>query len=459
MLVAAFAVLCAAQVMLIVDVVVLTVALPTIQAALGIPTDQLHLAGIAYTLTFGSLLIVAGRAGDLYGRRRVFRIGLLVFTIASALAALSQEGWHLFAARVLQGAGAAMVSPTALALVTSLFQGDQRNRALGIWASAGSVGAVLGQVLGGVLTDLFGWQSIFLINLPIGIAGLALAGRLPDDRTTDRPSLDVAGALLLAVGVAAFSIGLIGAPLSLLIAAVVLAAFWWHERRRPEPLVRFGLLRMQAVQAGNGVLAVLAGTTAAALFFATLYLQDVTGYSALQVGLAFAPITVVVLVVSPYAGRLAGRFGARPLMAVGTATTTAGLLLLAFVSPDGSYFTDVLPGLTLVALGNGLAFAPTMIAATAVDAADSGLASGLLNTAQELGSATGLATLAAIAAVAAQPAVGYRAGYLAAAALVLLATVLALRTPRSTGVVGLGSDSGAARGGSRGVCRDPAGGA
>lgn len=459
MLVAAFAVLCAAQVMLIVDVVVLTVALPTIQAALGIPTDQLHLAGIAYTLTFGSLLIVAGRAGDLYGRRRVFRIGLLVFTIASALAALSQEGWHLFAARVLQGAGAAMVSPTALALVTSLFQGDQRNRALGIWASAGSVGAVLGQVLGGVLTDLFGWQSIFLINLPIGIAGLALAGRLPDDRTTDRPSLDVAGALLLAVGVAAFSIGLIGAPLSLLIAAVVLAAFWWHERRRPEPLVRFGLLRMQAVQAGNGVLAVLAGTTAAALFFATLYLQDVTGYSALQVGLAFAPITVVVLVVSPYAGRLAGRFGARPLMAVGTATTTAGLLLLAFVSPDGSYFTDVLPGLTLVALGNGLAFAPTMIAATAVDAADSGLASGLLNTAQELGSATGLATLAAIAAVAAQPTVGYRAGYLAAAALVLLATVLALRTPRSTGVVGLGGDSGAARGGSRGVCRDPAGGA
>jgi EmrB/QacA subfamily drug resistance transporter len=437
MLVLAFAVLCAAQVMLIVDVVVLTVALPTIQAALGIPAAQLHLAGIAYTLTFGSLLIVAGRAGDLYGRRRVFRIGLLVFTIASALAALSQEGWHLFAARVLQGAGAAMVSPTALALVTSLFKGDQRNRALGIWASAGSAGAVLGQVLGGVLTDLINWQSIFLINLPIGIAGLLLAGRLPQDQPTgERQTLDIVGALLLAVGVAAFSVGLIGSPVSLLVAVAVLAVFWWHERRHAEPLVRFGLLRLRAVQAGNGVLAALAGTTAAALFFATLYLQDVTGYSALQVGLAFAPITVVVLVVSPYAGRLVGRVGARPLMVGGAAIAATGLILLAFVSADGGYATDVLPGLTLVALGNGLAFAPTMIAATTVDAADSGLASGLLNTAQELGSAAGLATLAPIAAAvatAAQPTDGYRAGYLAAAGVVLLATVLAVRTPPATG--------------------------
>jgi EmrB/QacA subfamily drug resistance transporter len=437
MLVLAFAVLCAAQVMLIVDVVVLTVALPTIQAALGIPAAQLHLAGIAYTLTFGSLLIVAGRAGDLYGRRRVFRIGLLVFTIASALAALAQEGWHLFAARVLQGAGAAMVSPTALALVTSLFQGEQRNRALGIWASAGSAGAVLGQVLGGVLTDLISWQSIFLINLPIGVAGLLLAGRLPQDQPTgDRRAPDILGALLLAVGVAAFSIGLIGSRVSLLVAVAVLAVFWWHERRRSEPLVRFGLLRLRAVQSGNGVLAALAGTTAAALFFATLYLQDVTGYSALQVGLAFAPITVVVLVVSPYAGRLVGLVGARPLMAGGAAITTTGLILLAFVPADGGYATDILPGLTLVALGNGLAFAPTMIAATTVDAADSGLASGLLNTAQELGSAAGLATLAPIAAAvatAAQPTDGYRAGYLAAAGVVLLATVLAVRTPPSTG--------------------------
>ena len=437
MLVLAFAVLCAAQVMLIVDVVVLTVALPTIQAALGIPAAQLHLAGIAYTLTFGSLLIVAGRAGDLYGRRRVFRIGLLVFTIASALAALSQEGWHLFAARVLQGAGAAMVSPTALALVTSLFKGDQRNRALGIWASAGSAGAVLGQVLGGVLTDLINWQSIFLINLPIGIAGLLLAGRLPEEQSTgERQTLDIVGALLLAVGVAAFSVGLIGSPVSLLVAVAVLAVFWWHERRQAEPLVRFGLLRLRAVQAGNGVLAALAGTTAAALFFATLYLQDVTGYSALQVGLAFAPITVVVLVVSPYAGRLVGRVGARPLMVGGAAIAATGLILLAFVSADGGYATDVLPGLTLVALGNGLAFAPTMIAATTVDAADSGLASGLLNTAQELGSAAGLATLAPIAAAvatAAQPTDGYRAGYLAAAGVVLLATVLAVRTPSATG--------------------------
>lgn len=433
----AFVVLCAAQAMLIIDVVVLTVALPQIQVALGVPAEQLHLAGIAYTLTFGSLLIVAGRAGDLFGRRRVFRIGLLLFTIASALAALAQEGWHLFAARVLQGVGAAMVSPTALALVATLFEGDRRNRAFGVWGAVGSVGAVLGQVLGGVLTELIGWQSIFLVNVPIGVAGLLLSGRLPESaHDADRPALDVIGALLLAIGVAAFSVGLIGTPVSLAVAAVVLTALWWHERRRDEPLVRFGLLRLRAVRSGNGVLALLSGTTAAALFFATLYLQHVIGYSALQVGLAFAPITVIVLAVSPYAGRLVGRLGARVLMAGGAFAGTAGLVLLGFVSADGGYLTDVLPGLALVALGNGLAFAPTMIAATSVETADTGLASGLLNTSQELGSATGLALLAPLAAAVAATGTatqGYRVGYFAAAVLVLMAVVLALRTPAWTG--------------------------
>jgi EmrB/QacA subfamily drug resistance transporter len=429
----AFVVLCAAQAMLIIDVVVLTVALPEIQVALGVPAEQLHLAGIAYTLTFGSLLIVAGRAGDLYGRRRVFRIGLVVFTIASALAALAQEGWHLFAARVLQGVGAAMVSPTALALVATLFEGDRRNRAFGVWGAVGSVGAVLGQVLGGVLTDLIGWQSIFLVNVPIGVAGLLLSGRLPESaQDGDRRALDVVGALLLATGVAAFSVGLIGAPVSLAVAAVVLTVFWWHERRWSAPLVRFGLLRLRAVRSGNSVLALLSGTTAAALFFATLYLQNVIGYSALQVGLAFAPITVIVLVISPYAGRLAGRLGVRVLMAGGAFAGTAGLVLLGFVSPDGGYLSDVLPGLALLALGNGLAFAPTMIAATSVEAADTGLASGLLSTSQELGAATGLAVLGPLAAAVAAAGTttqGYRVGYFAAAVLVLMAAVLALRTP------------------------------
>ncbi|MFD0852702.1 MFS transporter, partial [Actinomadura adrarensis] len=205
------------------------------------------------------------------------------------------------------------------------------------------------------------------------------------------------GAVLLTAAMAAFSIALTGSLPSGLAAAILFAAFIGYERRRPEPLVHFGLLRVRPVRTGNAVLAITAGTTAAALFFTTLYLQDVLEFSASQVGMAFAPITGIVLLVSPYAGRLVGRLGARPLMATGTALSIAGLFLLSFMDASGGYLTDVLPGLALVALGNGVAFAPTMIAATGVPGSESGLASGLLNTSQELGTAICLAALAPVA--------------------------------------------------------------
>lgn len=385
----AVGVLCGAQFVLIVDVVVLNVALPSIQRDLGIAEHQLALAGVLYTLTFGCPLMVFGRVGDLNGRRRVFQLGLAVFTLASALAAAAQSPWQLFAARALQGIGAAMVAPNTLALVTSLFpEGEQRNRTLGLWAAMGSVGAIAGQVIGGVLTEYLGWRSIFLINVPIGLAAMIIGGRvLPESRG--------------------------GTP----IRAAALA-----------------LLRNRGVQTGNIVLALIAGTTAAALFFSTLYLQRTLEYSAMAVGLGFAPITVVVLIVSPIAGRLVGRLGARTLMISGAALSAAGMVHLSMIDGSGSYFTDVLPGLLAVAAGNGLAFAPTMITATTgVTPGDQGLASGVLNTAQELGTAAGLAVIAGIAAAVGSGIGGYRVGFLVAAVLVAAAAVVAIRTPRQVG--------------------------
>jgi MFS family permease len=385
----AVGVLCGAQFVLIVDVVVLNVALPSIQRDLGVAENQLALPGVLYTLTFGCLLMVFGRIGDLYGRRRLFQVGLAVFTLASALAAAAQSPWQLFAARALQGIGAAMVAPNTLALVTSLFpEGERRNRTLGLWAAMGSIGAISGQVIGGVLTEYFGWRSIFLINVPVGLAAMIIAGRVLSESRGGTP-----------------------------IRAAALA-----------------LLRNRGVQTGNVVLALIAGTTAATLFFSTLYLQRTLEYSAMAVGFGFAPITVVVLIVSPLAGRLVGRLGARTLMINGAAFSAAGMVHLSMINGSGTYFTDVLPGLLAVAVGNGLAFAPTMITATTgVAPGDQGLASGVLNTSQEVGTAIGLAAIAGIAAAVGSGIGGYRVGYLVAAGLVAAAAIVAIRTPRQVG--------------------------
>ena len=452
----ALATLCVAQFLLIVDVVVLNVTLPSIKRELAIADAQLPLAGVAYTLTFGSLLIVAGRAGDLFGRRRIFLAGIALFTAASVATGLAQGSWQLFASRAAQGCGAALVSPTALALLMATFpEGAPRNRALGLWAAVGSGGAIAGQLLGGVVTDAFGWRWVFLLNAPVGLAALALVRRIvPESHAEEAPRLDVAGAAALAGTVAALSLGLArvsehgfdaGSALAVAGAGALLALFVTVERRQAAPLVRFGLLRQPGVRTGNGVLALLAGATGGALYFATLYLQLVLGYSALAVGLAFAPVTGVVLAVSPLAGRGASWWGTRRLLVAGSAVTALGLLALTRVDVGGSYAASVLPGLVLVALGNGLAFAPTMITATSdVPEADQGLASGVLSTAQELGTALGLALLASIATAVARThdhlgadraaTSGYRAGFLAATALVAVAALVAWRGPGGVGV-------------------------
>jgi Arabinose efflux permease len=440
--------LCAAQFMLIVDVVVVNVALPTIRADLAVPDGRLHLVAVGYTLTFGSLLIVFGRIGDLFGRRRLFLIGLGAFTLASLATGLAQAEWQILAARAAQGVGAAMVSPTALALLTTAFaEGDRRNRALGHWGAVGSGGAIAGQLLGGVVTDLFGWRWIFLINVPIGVVTLVVARRnLHESRAEDRPVLDVRGAVVLTVALAAAILALTRygegghAASATWLLGVALAAFAVlvvAERGHRAPLMAGRLFRIGGVARANALLAVDAGALGASLFFTTLYLQVVLGYSPLAVGAAFAPITFLILLISPRAGALTTRYGPRRLIAIGFVLLAAGMLLLARVPTDGTYWRDVLPSLLLMAAGSGLSYAPIFVAGTSgVPDRDQGLASGVLNSAQELGTAVGVTVLGAIATAAtlgtdvAALTTGYRVGLLTAGAVTVLSLILVIGIPR-----------------------------
>ncbi len=444
------ALLCVAQFVLVLDVVVVNVALPSIRADLAIADPRLPIVGVAYTLTFGALLIVFGRAGDLYGRRRLFRVGLTLFGLASLVAGTASDQWMLFAGRAGQGVGAAMVSPAALSLVIASFpEGASRNRALGVWGAVGSAGAIAGQVIGGTLVDTVGWRWIFLINLPIVAVVVAMAARLlAESRDPNRTSgLDLRGAVLLVAGLGALIVGLVrmtergvdaAAFAITAVAVLALVALRHVERRHAAPLLDPALLAAGQVRLGNSVLALNAGILTSALFFTTLYLQLVLGMTPLQVGLGFAPVTAIVLVVSPFAGTLVSRHGVRRLLAVGAVAGTLGLLWLARVPTDGTYLRDVMPGLALLAVMGGLGYAPSFVAATTgVGEEHQGVASGLLNTAQELGAALGLGAIAALAF--SDPgggATAYRAGFLAAAATSVVVLVLSLRADPDLGRAG-----------------------
>ncbi|HVM12655.1 MAG TPA: MFS transporter [Actinomycetota bacterium] len=440
--VAALGVLCAAQFMLVVDVVVVNVAIPSIRADLGLPDSRLQLIAVAYTLTFGSLLIWFGRMGDVFGRRRLFLAGLAVFTLASLATGLAHSGWSLVAARACQGVGAAMASPSALALLMVTFEEDgARGRALGYWGAVGSGGAIVGQLLGGALTDVLGWRSIFLINVPIGIATIALATRhLQESRPAEATRVHSRGAILLTAGLAAATLTLtrIGEGASATTTAVgagvacaLLAAFAVSERRHDEPLVDHALLRTRQVVTGNVLLAVNAGTLGAALFFTTLYLQVGLGYSPLAVGAAFAPITLLVLLISPRIGARIASVGARQLLSIGFGFAAVGTALLSRLPDDGSYLRDVLPALALIAIGSAFSYAPTFVVGTTGVTADwQGAASGLLNASQELGAAIGITVLAAIATAASVTAVdGHRTALIVAAGVLAAAQLLIRQLP------------------------------
>ncbi len=443
-------VLCAAQFMLVVDVVIVNVALPTIRDDLDVPDSRLQLAAVAYTLPFGSLLIVLGRLGDVVGRRRLLVVGLGVFTIASLLTGLAQTEWQLVASRAGQGVGAALVSPVALAsLTTSFTDSASRNKALGYWGAVGSAGAISGQLLGGLLTDVFGWRSIFLINVPIGVVTIVAAIRFVHesrDETARRVNPASGGCLTVGLIAATYALTrLAEAPTDrtgLTVAAiscVTLAGFGISERTSATPLVDVAVIRTGAVLPANLLLALTAGMLGGSLFFTTLYLQVVLDYRPLDVGVAFAPITVIIMMISARAGLLTTTYGPRRMLGVGLVLVAVGMAILARLPTDGTYLVDVLPALLLLAAGSGLSYAPLFITGTTgVTDADQGLASGLLNSAQELGAAIGVTILGAIAAAAtidvdeppaAELVNGYRAALITASALTLAGLLLIRALP------------------------------
>ena len=410
-------VVCLGQFMVILDVSIVNVALPSIKDALGFSTNGLQWVLNAYTLTFAGFLLLGGRATDLFGRRRMFYTGTLLFSGASLLCAIAPSAGFLLAARAIQGIGGAIISPATLAIIaTSFDEGTPRNRALGVWGAVGAIGATSGVLLGGILTEAFSWPAIFVINIPIGLAIVLFSGRLvPEGRSeAENRHFDLPGALLVTLGMTALTYGIVttdrlgwGSPgvLAPIAAGVVLlTAFTLYESRldrHPDrvPLMPLGIFRLRSLTGANVVIFLLYAAIFAFWFFQSIYMQETLHFSALHTGIAFVPMTLAVAAGATIAPRLARRIGASWVLALGMLSATAGELLLTAVRPDGTYLADVLPGGLFGAFGLGLALVPaTIVAVQGVPAALSGLASGVLNTARFVGAALGLAVLSTIAA-------------------------------------------------------------
>jgi EmrB/QacA subfamily drug resistance transporter len=407
----ALVLLCAAQFMVILDITVVNVALPSIQADLDIATQDLQWLVTAYTLAFGGLLLLGGRGADLFGRRRVFLAGLAVFSAASLGAALAPTAAALLVARVGQGVGAAMLSPAALSMITTLFaEGRERQRALAAWAAVAASAGAFGVLAGGALTETLSWQAIFLINVPVGIAVWVAAWRvLPAAPPETDRRLDVAGALVATGSLVALIYGLVEAPsagwgsgqtLGLLAAGTAgLGAFVIVEQRVREPLVALAVFRRRPTAAALVLMIAGMGTVMSAFFFCSLYLQDILGHSALRTGLEFLPGAVLLVLSAHAGGRLVSRVGPKPVLATGMTLGGLGALLLSGVSADGTYISDVLPGLLVLDLGIGLSASGIFITAmSGVGHDEAGMVSGLVTTSHELGIALVLPVLSTIAA-------------------------------------------------------------
>jgi EmrB/QacA subfamily drug resistance transporter len=400
----------AAQFMVTVDVTVVNLATPSIGASLGFAAPDLSWILTIYTLVGGSLLLLGGRAADLFGARRIFLAGLVVFTGASLLAGLAQSEATLIGARAAQGAGAAMLSPGALAVLVGSFSGAERTRALAVWGAVASAGAAVGVLLGGMLTSWASWRWAFLINVPVGLAaGVAALRMVPRDTARKDGSLDVRGAAALVTGLLALVYAIERAPedgwvsaQTLVLAAVAASAllgFAALERRAPHPLVPPGTLRARTLSAGVSLVFAGTGLLIGLFFLGSLYMQRTLGLSAVEAGLGFLPAAVMIGVMSHVTSHLLPRVGTRATAVAGLALAAGGNLLLSGMDPGGSYAADVLPGLLVTSAGVGLVFVTASVTAMHEVGHDrAGLASGLMTTAHEIGAALGVAVLGAIAA-------------------------------------------------------------
>ncbi len=409
----ALLVLCLGDLMIVLDVTIVGVALPSIREDLGFSEESLAWVVNAYLITFGGFLLLGGRLGDLFGHRRLFLIGIVLFTLASAACGLATSQELLVGARAVQGLGAAVVSAVALSLMMTLFtEPAERAKAMGIFGFVASGGGSIGVLLGGVITDVLDWHWIFLVNVPVGILVVVLSVLLvPGARVaTAAQNLDVAGAVTVTISLmlavyaivngnevgwtAARTLGLLAA------AAVLMAVFVAIEARVASPLVPLRLFRLRNVAVSNVVGILWAGAMFAWFFLSALYLQLVLGYSPLQVGLAFLPGNLVMGALSiGLSAKLVLRFGIRPPLVVGLSLAALGLLLFARAPVDGNFVVDVLPSMILLGLGAGMAFNPVLLAAMSdVEPSEAGLASGVVNTSFMMGGALGLAVLASLAA-------------------------------------------------------------
>ena len=403
---------CMAQFMVVLDISIVNVALPAMKHSLDLSSTAQQWIVNAYTLTFGGFLLLGGRAADLFGRKRVFLIGLALFTLASVAGGFAQSGGMLIAARALQGLGGAILAPATLSLLTTNYTDPKaRTRALTAWGATAASGGAFGSVLGGVLTQALDWRWVLFVNVPIGIVLLVAAARsLTESRGTlsGLRSLDLPGAITVTAGLAALVYAIVTTDthswgsvhtLALLgVAAVLLVTFVFIESRVEHPLVPLRIFASRSLSGANGIALLLGAVLTAFIFFMSLYLQQVNGYSPLKAGLAILPATLGSLAASLIAGKLVGRVGPRVLLAVGPLVGAAGLVWMAQLRPGDSYLAHILVPSTLVGLGLATCFVPMTMAATGgVPVRDAGLASGLINTSRQVGAAVGLAGLATLA--------------------------------------------------------------
>lgn len=405
----ALAVLAGAQFMVFLDETVVNVALPSIKDDLGFSQASLAWVVNAYILMFGGLVLLGGRMADLFGRRRIFLAGTAVFALGSLLDGLAPSQSVLLAARAVQGIGAALATPAALALVTALFPaGRERTKALGLWGALAGLGFAIGILLGGVITEFASWRWVFLINVPVALATLAAVPRLiGDSRAAGRRGFDIAGAVTVTAGTSALVYALletskygwrsaethagIGAGI------ILLVAFALIELRSTSPLIPAGLLRRRATLVPNLLQQLLGASLIASFFLLSLYLQKALGYAPLQAGLAYLPLAASIAAATGVANKLIPRLGPRPLAAAGLGIASLGLLRLGRAPVDGEYVADILPSLLLLGIGAGLSFVSITTAALArVDEEAAGLASGLLSTSVQIGGALGIGVLVSV---------------------------------------------------------------
>ncbi|MBA3747536.1 MAG: MFS transporter [Solirubrobacterales bacterium] len=408
----ALALLASTQFVIILDAAIVNVAIPSIGRDLKFSEENLTWIPNAYALTFGGFLLLGGRMADLLGRRRLFVVGLVVFSVASLFGGFANTEEQLIAARALQGLGAALLAPSALSMVTNMFsEGAERNKALGIWGAVSGSGGAAGVLLGGILTEYAGWEWVLWVNVPIGVIAAVLAPRLlvESRRETDMRHFDALGAITVTAGLSLLVFALVdtinagwGSMQTLALLAVafaLLVIFVGIELRSKDPLMPFGIFRLRTLTGANVVGLLVGAALFAMFFFLSRYMQDVLGYSAVRAGLSYLPLALAIIVSAGVASVLVTKLGFRPVLLAGLVFVTIGLLWFAQVPEDGVYLSDLLAPMVISAVGLGFAFVPVTIAAVSgVSEDESGLASGLINTSQQVGGALGLAVLGTIAA-------------------------------------------------------------